>query len=774
MLSSRPAFTNFRKRDGRVVAFVPEKITLAIAKAGDATKEFGLQVAADLTTQAIREALKKFPGDTLEVESIQDIVEDVLIDCRYKATAKAYILYREHRAQVRAVSQIEDDLMSVYLDGRDWRIRENSNMPFSLQGMNCYVSAAASKRYWLYKVYTDKIREAHRNGDFHIHDLNLLAVYCVGWDLSDLLKVGFKGVAGNVESSAPKHLRTALGQLYNFFYSLQGESAGAQAVSNFDTLLAPFIRYDNLNYAQVYQAMQEFIFNLNVPTRVGFQTPFTNISFDLTPPSYLKDSPVIVAGQYQKEVYGEFQEEMDLINKIFAEVMMSGDSKGRIFTFPIPTYGIVKDFNWDNPVLDSVWKMTGRYGIPYFSNYVNSDLDPEEARSMCCHLILDTRELRSKGGGLFGSNPLTGSVGVVTLNIPRLGYESTSKAEFFERLDNLTELACDSLILKRKALENFTENGLYPYSKFYLRDIKQKTGKYWSNHFSTVGLTGVNEACLNFLKKDISTEEGREFALEILDHIRKNLSAYQEKTGAFFNLEATPAEGTSHGLAKMDFARHRDMIFANGRYAGKSSADLEKFKPYYTNSTHLPVNHTTDLFSALDHQDDLQSRYTGGTVLHGYVGEQITDPEVVKSLVRKITSNYKLPYFTLTPTFSVCENDGYLVGEQHVCPKCQSPADVYSRVVGYYRPISRWNDGKQTEFKMRTTYVGLNNLHDTKVKLEEQKAQPDSQPDSQLDAQPVIDHSQPASLNEAKATLVRDSSRAHRRSDQSVHGGLSL
>ncbi|MDR2302302.1 MAG: ribonucleoside triphosphate reductase [Deltaproteobacteria bacterium] len=718
MLSSSRTFASIRKRDGRVVPFVPLKITLAIAKAGDATKEFGPQVAEDLTIQAIREALIKFPGDIVDVEAIQDIVEDVLIDCRYKVTAKAYILYREHRSQVRAVSQIQDDLMSVYLNGRDWRIRENSNMPFSLQGMNCFVSAAASKSYWLYKVYTDKIREAHKNGDFHIHDLNLLAVYCVGWDLSDLLKVGFKGVAGNVESSPPKHLRTALGQLYNFFYSLQGESAGAQAVSNFDTLLAPFVRYDNLDYSQVYQAMQEFIFNLNIPTRVGFQTPFTNISFDLTPPSYLKDSPVVVGGEYQNEVYGQFQPEMDLINKVFAEVMMSGDSKGRIFTFPIPTYGIVKDFNWDNPVLDSVWKMTGRYGIPYFSNYINSDLDPEEARSMCCHLILDTRELKSKGGGLFGSNPLTGSVGVVTLNVPRLGYESTSKAEFFERLDTLTELACDSLILKRKALEDFTESGLYPYSKFYLRDIKQKTGKYWGNHFSTVGLVGVNEACLNFLKKDISTPEGREFALEILDHIRENLTRYQEKTGSLFNLEATPAEGTSHGLATIDFARHRDMIFANGRYTGKTQADLEKFKPYYTNSTLLPVNHTTDLFAALDHQDALQSRYTGGTVIHGYVGEQITDPEVVKSLVKKISHNYKLPYFTLTPTFSVCENDGYLVGEQHVCPKCQSPADVYSRVVGYYRPVSRWNDGKQAEFKMRATYVGLNNVHDANVNLE--------------------------------------------------------
>jgi ribonucleoside-triphosphate reductase len=712
MQEKAPAFTSIRKRDGRTVPFIPQKITLAIAKAGHATSEFGPDMAEDLTTKTIREALSKYPDLNVDVEGVQDIVEDVLIECNFKKTAKAYILYREHRAQLRAVTDVQDDLMSVYLDGRDWRVKENSNMPFSLQGMNCYVSSAVSKRYWLYKVYPAKIREAHKNGDLHIHDLNLLAVYCVGWDLSDLLKVGFKGVAGNVESGPPKHLRTALGQLYNFFYTLQGESAGAQAISNFDTLLAPFIRYDKLDYSQVYQAVQEFVFNLNIPTRVGFQTPFTNISFDLETPTYYRDTPVVIGGEYQKEVYGDFQHEMDLLNRAFAEVMMAGDSKGRIFTFPIPTYSIVKGFDWDNPVLDSVWKMTGRYGIPYFSNFVNSDLSPEDARSMCCRLRLDTRELKMRGGGLFGANPLTGSVGVVTLNMPRLGYESTSKTDFFQRLDKLIDIACESLILKRKALEDFTDLGLYPYSSFYLRDIKQKTGKYWSNHFSTVGLTGVNEACLNFLKKDISTPEGRSFALEILNHIRDTLTAYQVKTGSLFNLEATPAEGTSYGLATMDFARHHNMIFANGSYQGKPNSKSD-FKPYYTNSTHLPVNHSTDLFEVLEHQDPLQCCYTGGTVIHGFIGEQISDPEVVKSLVRKITENFKLPYFTLTPTFSICSHDGYLVGEQPICPKCQKPTDVYSRVVGYYRPVSRWNDGKQAEFKMRTTYKGLNNIHNS-------------------------------------------------------------
>ncbi|MDR1110263.1 MAG: ribonucleoside triphosphate reductase [Deltaproteobacteria bacterium] len=707
-----PAIKDIRKRDGRMVSFIPQKITLAIAKAGHATSEFGPDVAEDLTIKTIREALARHDGQVLEVEAVQDIVEDVLIEGNFKATAKAYILYREQRAQLRAMKNVDDGLMSTYLDGRDWKIRENSNMPFSLQGMNCYVSSAVTKRYWLHQVYPAHVREAHSKGDIHIHDLNQLAVYCVGWDLSDLLMVGFKGVAGNVESGPPKHLRTALGQLYNFFYTLQGESAGAQAISNFDTLLAPFIRYDNLDYHQIYQAVQEFVFNLNIPTRVGFQTPFTNLSLDLSPPSYYRDTPVVIGGRHMKEVYGDFQAEMDLLNRAFAEVMMDGDSKGRIFTFPIPTYSIVKDFDWDNPVLDSVWRMTGRYGIPYFSNYVNSDLNPEDARSMCCRLRLDTRELKFRGGGLFGANPLTGSVGVVTLNLPRLGYESTSREGFFARLDKLVDISCDSLILKRKALENFTDDGLYPYSRFYLRDVKRKTGKYWSNHFSTVGLTGANEACLNFLKKDISTPEGHEFALAILNRIRERLAGYQEKTGSLFNLEATPAEGTSFRLANMDFSRHKDMVFANGQFAGSSEQDRKDFRPFYTNSTHLPVNHTTDIFDVLDHQDPLQTCYTGGTVIHGFIGEQISDPEIVKSLVRKITSNYRLPYFTITPTFSICAQDGYLVGEQAVCPKCHRPTDIYSRVVGYYRPVSRWNDGKQAEFKMRTTYTGLNNVHD--------------------------------------------------------------
>ncbi|MDR0355163.1 MAG: ribonucleoside triphosphate reductase [Deltaproteobacteria bacterium] len=702
-------FNSIKKRDGRLVPFVPEKIALAISKAGHATGEFGPDVAEKLTAKVIRRASTALGENVVDVETIQDFVENILLESPHRQTAKAYILYRDHRAQIRSVSDTGLETMKQYLNSEVWEVKENSNMPFSLQGMNCYVSAAVSKHYWLNQVYSDKIRQAHVNGDMHIHDLNLLAVYCVGWDLMDILRVGFKGVSGNIESSPPKHLQTATGQLYNFFYSLQGESAGAQAISNFDTLLAPFIRYDNLSYDEVYQIMQGLIFNLNVPTRVGFQTPFTNISFDLTVPSYLRDTPVLIGGQHQDEVYGDFQNEMDMLNRAFAEVMMAGDNKGRIFTFPIPTYSITKDFNWDNPVLDPIWRMTGRYGIPYFSNYVNSDMKPEDARSMCCHLRLDNRELKKRGGGLFGANPLTGSVGVVTLNLPRIGYLAVSKEDLFRRLGNLADLACESLVLKRKTLEHFSESGLYPYSRFYLRDIKERTKRYWANHFSTIGVVGANEACLNFLGQDISTPEGKELALEILNFLRNKLTDYQEKTEDLFNLEATPAEGTSYRLALMDQKRYDDMIFANGR-AQDHKSEKAPFRPFYTNSTLLPVDHTTDLFDALEHQDDLQSSYTGGTVLHSFIGEQITDSEVVKSLIKKIASNYKLPYFTLTPTFSVCAKDGYLVGEQHTCPRCSEPTDVYSRVVGYFRPVARWNDGKQAEFKQRTTYAGLNNM----------------------------------------------------------------
>jgi ribonucleoside-triphosphate reductase len=567
-----------------------------------------------------------------------------------------------------------------------------------LQGLNNYISSDVTSEYWLNSIYPPEIRVAHKNGDLHIHDLSLLSVYCVGWDLQDLLRQGFKGVEGKVESSPPKHLRSALGQIVNFFYTLQGEAAGAQAISNFDTLLAPFVRYDQLDYAEVKQALQEFIFNINIPTRVGFQTPFTNITMDLYVPGTLKDQPVIVGGRDREETYGEFQPEMDLINRAFAEVMMEGDAKGRVFSFPIPTYNITVDFDWNNPNLEPVWKMTGRYGIPYFSNFVNSDMSPEDSRSMCCRLRLDNRELLKRGGGLFGANPLTGSIGVVTINLPRIGHTSQIKSEFYAALMQQMQLAVESLSIKRKVLEKFTDQQLYPYSKFYLREVKNRSGRYWKNHFSTIGIIGMNEACLNFLGEDITTEHGQQFSLEVMSFIRDHLSRVQEETGEIFNLEATPAEGTSYRLALLDKNKYPGILCANNEDFSKGAA------PYYTNSSQLPVNYTDDIFETLRLQDDLQAQYTGGTVLHIYLGEQVSDCEAIKSLVRKIATNYKLPYFTLTPTFSICPSHGYLAGEQRTCSICHRETEVYSRVVGYLRPVKQWNSGKLAEYGDRKTF----------------------------------------------------------------------
>jgi ribonucleoside-triphosphate reductase (formate) len=494
-------------------------------------------------------------------------------------------------------------------------------------------------------------------------------------------------------------LRSALGQVVNFFYTLQGEAAGAQAFSNFDTLLAPYIRYDNLSYRELKQALQEFVFNINVPTRVGFQTPFTNITMDLTVPSYFKDQGVILGGVPQKETYKEFQAEMDMFNRAFLEVMMEGDAKGRVFTFPIPTYNITADFDWNNPNMEKLWEVTAKYGIPYFSNFVNSDMKPEDARSMCCRLRLDNRELRSRGGGLFGASPLTGSIGVVTINMPRIGYLARSEEEFIKRVDDLIELAQESLEIKRKILEHFSEDNLYPYMKFYLRNIKAKTGVYWKNHFSTIGLIGMNEACLNLLRKDISTPEGRIFSAKVLDHMRNRLVQIQEETGNIYNLEATPAEGVSYRMAQIDKEIYPEIIVANDKQCHDG-----KCAPFYTNSTHLPVNYSDDFFEVLDIQDDLQTRYTGGTVLHGFVGEKISDTNALKNLIKTICHKYHLPYFTITPTFSVCPNCGYIAGEQKFCMKCEAECEIYSRVVGYLRPIQQWNNGKQAEFSQRKTY----------------------------------------------------------------------
>jgi len=692
-------FRKIKKRDGRIVKFQPEKITNAIAKAGAATGEFDERIAKKLTLKVLNLAQLSITHKIPTVEEIQDIVEEILLTSPYRKTAKAYILYRDQHARIREIANKMDvDLVDQYLEKIDWQVNENSNMTFSLQGLNNYISSEISKIYWLNKIYPPEIKRAHLNGDFHIHDLNLLSVYCVGWDLFDLLIEGFKGAPGKTESRPAKHLRSALGQIVNFFYTLQGEAAGAQAFSNFDTLLAPFIRYDGLSYQEVKQALQEFIFNVNVPTRVGFQTPFTNVTLDLTVPSYYADQGVVIGGKIQDKTYKDFQKEMDLFNKAFLEVMAEGDAKGRVFTFPIPTYNITRDFDWENPNLRGLWEMTAKYGVPYFSNFINSDMKPEDARSMCCRLRIDNRELEKRGGGLFGSNPLTGSIGVVTINMPRIGFLSKSEEEFMERLEKLMILAKESLEIKRKVLEKFTENDLYPYTKFYLRGIKKRFNEYWKNHFSTIGLVGMNEACLNLFGETIASDRSRTFTLKVLDFMRNKLIDFQKETGNNYNLEATPAEGTSYRLAKIDKEKYPEII------CGNEEAYKKGAEPFYTNSTQLPVNFTDDIFEAFDLQDEIQAKYTGGTVLHIFAGERVRDPNAIKVLVRKICENYHTPYFTFTPTFSICPTHGYLSGEQKVCPRCGAQCEVYSRVVGYLRPVNQWNNGKQEEFKLRKPF----------------------------------------------------------------------
>ena len=523
-------------------------------------------------------------------------------------------------------------------------------------------------------------------------------MYCVGWDLQDLLRSGFRGVWGKIESKPARHLRAILGQVVNFSYTLQGEAAGAQGFSNFDTLLAPFIRYENLSGDDVRQALQEFFFNMNIPTRVGFQTPFTNVSLDLHPPRTLAGEPVVIGGQAQRETYGEFQSEMDLFNQAFLEVMAQGDARGRPFTFPIPTYSVTRDFDWDNPALEPLWQITARYGIPYFANFVNSDMSPEQARSMCCRLRLDLRSLQKRGGGLFGANPLTGSVGVVTINMPRLGYLATSERDFIGRLDELMEIAKTSLETKRKVLERLTDKNLYPYTRFYLRHVKQRGSRYWENHFSTIGLVGMNEACLNLLGRDLGDPQAIAFATRVLDHMRERLLQFQQETGNLYNLEATPAEGTAYRLARIDKQRYPRIICADEPAVARGG------QPFYTNSTHLPVNYTDDVFEALDLQDPLQSRYTGGTVLHVFLGEAVPDPQAVKAFIRTVCRHYRLPYLTVSPTFSVCRDHGYLTGEHPTCPTCGVETEVYARVVGYLRPVKHWNAGKRAEFELRRSY----------------------------------------------------------------------
>jgi len=678
--------------------YTPQQLYALLLETGRMSGDFGRDTAWELAREVIARLWQEYADEPAPAEVLEDWIEDVLLAKPYPRAARRFIIARDRRDRAPGdLAETEVARVNDYLEKLDWQVRENSNMTYSLQGLNNYLSSALSQSYWLNQIYPGPIREAHESGDFHIHDLNQLSVYCVGWDLSDLLREGFRGVSGKVETHPPKHFRTALGQIVNFFYTLQGEAAGAQAFSSFDTLLAPYIRYDNLDYKAVKQALQEFVFNINVPTRVGFQTPFTNITLDLVCPSHYREQPVCIGGQFMTDTYGEFREEMACFNKALFEVMTEGDARGRIMTFPIPTINLTKDFDWDDPNLDGLWEMTGKYGVPYFSNFINSDMDPEDARSMCCRLRIDNTQLEMRGGALFGAHPLTGSIGVVTLNLPRIGHLARDVEDFKARLAGLMDLASESMEIKRAVLEKLTDANLYPYTTFYLRGVKERYGVYWKNHFSTIGLVGMNEAALNLIGEDITTAEGHAFAEDILDFMRVRLVRYQKATGHNYNLEATPAEGTSYRLARKDRQRFPGITAAND-HAGERAP-----VPFYTNSTHLPVGHTDDPFAALDHQDALQTKYTGGTVLHLFLGERIREPRTVKKLVRKIAEGYKLPYFSFTPTFSICPDHGYLSGEHFHCPHCGKESEVYSRVVGYLRPVHQWNDGKQAEFAERRT-----------------------------------------------------------------------
>ena len=693
-------FKKIVKRNGVIAEFQVEKIEHAIFKAMRAIGNPNRAKAKALSIEVLQKLIEKQQTEYPTVEQVQDIVEKVLFEQESFELVKAYLLYRKQREQSRNAKELfgNIDAMDDYLGMNDWRIKESANSAYSLQGLNQHISTLITSQYWLTKLYPDNISEAHKKGYFHIHDLGFLSVYCVGWDLKDLLLSGFKGVLGKTESKPAKHFRTALGQIVNFFYTMQGEAAGAQAFSNFDMLLAPFIRKDHLTYEQVKQSMQEFLFNINIPTRVGFQTPFTNITMDLIVPDFMKNEPVVCGGKVLDEVYGDYQPEMTMLNKAFVEVMLEGDANGSLFSFPIPTYNITPEFDWENPEYEGIWEMTAKYGIPYFSNFVNSDMKPDDVRSMCCRLRLDKRELNKRSGGLFASNPLTGSIGVVTINLAKLGYEATSEENLFQRLRNLMVLAKDSLEIKRKTIENYTGKGLYPYSKFYLRHVFQRYNCYWKNHFSTIGINGMNECCLNFLGKNLAHRDSKVFAIKIMDFMRNVLKDFQEETDNIYNLEATPAESTAYRFAKIDTVQYPDIITAN-QEAYKDGAS-----PYYTNSTHLPVNYSDDIYEVLTLQDDLQTKYTGGTVLHLFTGEKNMPGIAAKNLIRKITSRFRLPYITISPTFSICPSHGYVAGEHFKCPECESDCEVYSRIVGYMRPVNQWNDGKRQEFKDRKLF----------------------------------------------------------------------
>lgn len=662
-----------KKRDGRIVKFEKERLVTGIFKAAESVGGNDRKRAEEIAEEVIKRLKEKYAGkEYVKSQVIADTVTQALLDMGHGKTSIAFSLFVDLKNQVKNIKSLVDanTLVKDYIDKIDWQVNENSNMAYSWQGLNHYISSTVQANYWLHSIYPKEISNANINKDFHIHDLGMLATYCCGWSLEDLLLRGFTGVKGKVSSAPAKHLGAALGQCVNFLYTLQHEAAGAQAFSSFDTYLAPFIRYDKLTYKEVKQKVQEFLYNMNVPTRVGCQAPFTNITMDLKPTGELAEQGVIIGGEIQKEKYKDFHKEMLMLNRAFCEVMMQGDAQGRLFSWPIPTYNITKDFDWENKEYKPIWDMTAKYGIPYFSNFVNSDMSPDDARSMCCRLRIDNRELKKKGGGLFGANPLTGSVGVVTINLPRIGYTSKSKKEYFERLDYLMDLAKKSLVIKRKFIEKYMEIGLYPYSRFYLSNIKKRFKQYYKNHFNTIGILGMNESMMNYFKdknKGITSEEGREFALEIMDHMRERLMKYQKETNDLFNLEATPGEGATYKFAKADKKKFGDSILT-----ALDLSDNKNMAPYYTNSTQLPVGLTNDLFEALDLQDEFQCKYTGGTVLHIFLGEKLSSGEAVKNLVKKISSNYKLPYFSITPTFSICPKHGYISGEHKYCPICDS------------------------------------------------------------------------------------------------------
>lgn len=680
------------KRDGAVTDFDIKKISKAITKAFEAlNKQYHPSVMDMLALRVTSSFEAKIKDDLIAVEDIQDCVENVLSEAGYADVAKAYILYRKQREKVRNVNSAllnYKDLVDNYLQINDWRVKENSTVTYSVGGLILSNSGAITANYWLSEIYDNEIAEAHRNARIHIHDLSMLTGYCAGWSLKQLIKEGLGGVPGKITSSPASHLSTLCNQMVNFLGIMQNEWAGAQAFSSFDTYLAPFVKVDNLTQKEVKQCIQSFIYGVNTPSRWGTQAPFSNITLDWTVPRDLVNLPAIVGGKEMDFTYGDCKKEMDMVNKAFIEIMIEGDANGRGFQYPIPTYSITRDFDWSETENNKLlFEMTAKYGTPYFSNYINSDMEPSDVRSMCCRLRLDLRELRKKSGGFFGSGESTGSVGVVTINMPRLAYEAKDEKDFYEQLDQLMDISARSLKTKRTVITKLLDAGLYPYTKRYLGTF--------ANHFSTIGLVGMNEACLNakWLKKDLTTAEAQRFTQDVLNHMRERLSDYQEKYGDLYNLEATPAESTTYRFAKHDREQYADIICAN-----------MNGKPYYTNSSHLPVSYTEDIFSALDIQDDLQTLYTSGTVFHAFLGEKLPDWKAAAELVRKIAENYKLPYYTMSPTYSVCKNHGYLNGEQTTCPHCGEKTEVYSRITGYYRPVQNWNDGKAQEFMDRKVY----------------------------------------------------------------------